>query len=204
MSQEQEFTDFVATNRSRLMRYARKFSFVGEDPEDLLQSALVKAWRSLPAFRRECSYSAWTSCIVRSLALQTARNAARRRSIAPILPFPDRFDVIDKRLNIERDAIDASVLRAVRRAVRTFTPVLQAAFYEMLGDIPRSSAVSHITRKVRRFRLKQALIEYFCGHAGEVVVPHETEETAQNQPAGPVQFGVGALGAGNHRRKELS
>ena len=175
MSQEQEFADFVSSNRNRLIRYARKFSFVGEDPEDLLQSALVKAWRALPAFRRECSYAAWTSCIVRSLALQTARDAARRRSIAPVLPFPDHFDAIDKRSNIEKDAIDASLLRAVRRAVPTFTPALQAAFYEILSNAPRSSAVSDMTRKMRRFRLKQALIEYFRGRPDDASTPHEKE-----------------------------
>jgi len=74
------FSDLAATHWRRLLGLAR--SIVADlEAEDVVQDALIKAWKKLGSLREPRAFSAWLTRIVANTAVARAR---RRRFFEPI------------------------------------------------------------------------------------------------------------------------
>lgn len=108
-----EFDDFVLENRSRVYGVALR---VVSDPElaaDVVQEALLRAWRGLSRFRGDSSLSTWLHRITVNTALTARKRAARDRGtsldavgevVAEATPYVDperRGEVLDLRRRLE-------------------------------------------------------------------------------------------------------
>ena len=96
------------------------------DADDIAQDAFIKAWRSLSAFRGDCSFSTW----IFRVTVNTARDAIRRNARHPVISLT-RQDSEDDETELwdvpvtsgddipEEAAERRETIEAVRRAVES-------------------------------------------------------------------------------------
>lgn len=72
------FVQTVQQRREHLVRVARRFTPSGEEAEDIVQEALLRAYRSLPRFRGEAKMSTWLQTIVQNAAHEWLRGQKGR------------------------------------------------------------------------------------------------------------------------------
>ena len=83
--QEQRLADFeglVAMEGAALLRLARRLLGDADEAEDLLQDALLKAYRALPAFRGESAFKTWVWRIVVREGLKKIRRRKLKNKVA--------------------------------------------------------------------------------------------------------------------------
>lgn len=96
------------------------------DADDIAQEALIKAWRSLSAFRGDCSFSTWLFRIT----VNTARDAVRSSVRRPVVSLtrqtddeeePEIWDIpVTSGSEIPEEAAERrETIQAVRRAVES-------------------------------------------------------------------------------------
>ncbi len=94
---ESKLANFVAAaerRRAHLVRLARRVTPCIEEAEDIVQEALLRAYRSLPRFRGEAQMSTWLQAIVQNAAREWLREQKgrvllplERRGHADCAPF---------------------------------------------------------------------------------------------------------------------
>lgn len=141
------FEKVVLHYQSRLLPYLARLA--GPDAaEDLVQETLLRAWRALPAFRRESSLDTW----VFRIATNVARDWARRRKARPeLLVAPVGADETDSQSGPDLDRLgqeagettDAAAGDPVESAhQQELRSVLQGALAQ-LSDIHRATLLLH-------------------------------------------------------------
>ncbi|MGD9140517.1 MAG: sigma-70 family RNA polymerase sigma factor [bacterium] len=93
------FGQLVLRYRSRIYRLARRLADTDEDAEDVLQEALIKAFKSISTFEGRAKFSTWLYRITVNLALMKKRSS---RSIFEYLDDP----VETKRGEVRREFPD--------------------------------------------------------------------------------------------------
>lgn len=92
-----------------------------EDAADITQESFLKAWRSIRAFRGDCSLSTWLCRITMSCAVDHARAAKRHRSVSLSAPDDDSSDwdlpETDVRALPEEELTRRTEIDAVRAAI---------------------------------------------------------------------------------------
>src|ERR1700722_7262119 len=74
----QEFLETAERRRPQLLRMARRLTNSNEDAEDIVQEALMKAYRALAKFRGESQMSSWLGAIVQNTAHEHLRSRRNR------------------------------------------------------------------------------------------------------------------------------
>lgn len=77
----QRWADRVVVHVPALLRFARAFTSDPADAEDLVQEALLRAYRSRHTFRGEASELTWLRRILRNLAIDRSRRPHREVSV---------------------------------------------------------------------------------------------------------------------------
>lgn len=103
---------------ARLARTIRALGVRPSDVEDVLQAALIAAWRNLADFDRAQSFPAWSSRIAANKARDWGRHARRRRPwlTASPLDAPEALSAVDAAQPPEGFE-DRAELRRVQAAV---------------------------------------------------------------------------------------
>jgi len=84
------FRGLVARHRDRAYALALRLTGSAADAEEVAQDAFVRAWRALPAFRREAKFGTWLHRIVARLALdRRVQLVARAKREAPGSDAPE-------------------------------------------------------------------------------------------------------------------
>lgn len=133
---------------------------VGDDAEDVVQDAFVKAHRALPRFRRGAPFRPWLLAIVANEARNRRRSAGRAGALAlrvasrrdPGLEGPeDRAISLDQRRRLLRAvaALDDRDREIV--ALRFFAGLNEAEAAAALGS-PVGTAKSRLSRALVRLR----------------------------------------------------
>jgi RNA polymerase sigma-70 factor (ECF subfamily) len=73
------FEALVDSQLPRIRRYARAFTPMEHDADDLAQEALLRVYRSLRSFRWQSAFSTWLYAVVRSAFLDAAKGRAGTR-----------------------------------------------------------------------------------------------------------------------------
>jgi RNA polymerase sigma-70 factor (TIGR02960 family) len=84
---QQAFRELVEPHRRELQLHCYRILGSVQDAEDLLQEALVAAWRGLVRFEGRASLRAWLYRIATNRCLNALRDAGRRPPPAPVAPF---------------------------------------------------------------------------------------------------------------------
>ena len=86
----QEFLETAERRRPQLLRMARRLTNSNEDAEDIVQEALMKAYRALAKFRGESQMSSWLGAIVQNTAHEHLRS--RRNRVFVSIEYLNRQD----------------------------------------------------------------------------------------------------------------
>lgn len=137
------FSDLAAAQWRRLLGLAR--SIVADlEAEDVVQEALIKAWRKLPSLRNEAAFGAWLARIVANTAVAHVR---RRRLLAPI----DGVELAVSAHSVE-ERIDVG--RLLRRLAPRQRAVLHLTAVEGLTDSEIGKVLGITPSSVRAHRLR--------------------------------------------------
>jgi RNA polymerase sigma factor (sigma-70 family) len=161
------YEELVRRYQSAALRVAGLILVGGQDAEDAVQDAFVKAYRALGRFRTDSPFGPWLFRIVANEARNRRRAAGRRAGLALRLaedrppsdaaPSPEAAVLARERR--------ASLLTALARlaeadrvviGLRYFLELDEAATAAALG-VPRGTVKSRLSRALARLRLQFAV-----------------------------------------------
>lgn len=154
------FSRLVDRHRRDALRLA--YTIAGDDAEDVVQEACVKAYRHLDGFREGATFRTWLLAIVANEARNGRRGAGRRQALAlraagraPGVPdSPEDVAVAHER---RRQLLDAVSTLSTRDrevvALRYFLGLTEAETAEVL-DCPTGTVKSRLSRALTRLRVE--------------------------------------------------
>jgi RNA polymerase sigma-70 factor (ECF subfamily) len=164
----QEFLETAERRRPQLLRMARRLTQCNEDAEDIVQEALMKAYRALARFRGESQMSSWLGAIVQNTAHEHLRSRRGRVFLSLEYLSKDDGDVVeinlpDSRKNPEENWESREMAAILREEVGKLSYVCRRALEvcaleeEPQADAARALNLSVATMKSRVFRGKRLL-----------------------------------------------
>jgi RNA polymerase sigma-70 factor (ECF subfamily) len=144
------FERLLTAHRHRLFTLAARELGSAADAEDAVQEALIRAWRALPRFRGDASFSTW----IYRICLNAIADQRTRRSRGAGAPLDDVAEPSDPRDAILERELSNALQEALAALDETYrTPVL---LYDVLGrsygEIAEVLGVAEGTVKSRIFR----------------------------------------------------
>jgi RNA polymerase sigma-70 factor (ECF subfamily) len=171
------FVEAAEQQRAQLLWLAQRMTPNREEAEDIVQEALLKAFRNLAQFRGESQMSTWLRAIVQN----TARDWLRNRKGRVCLPLEQTqsgdgatllFDFPHPAENPEEYCTREEMEWLLRREIEKLNSVsrraVQLCLLEELSHRAAANAlnISVITVKSRVFSGKQRLKRAVCMHVG--------------------------------------
>ena len=167
----------VRTHGALALAVARQFATSDADAEDIVQDALLQAWRRWDTFRGDAARSTWLHTIVTRTGLKRLAKRRRRQRLAPtfsaVSPFGDRqvIDLPDRRgaASIDR-LLDDEALAQMRTAMLTLPAPWRAALVlrDVAGleadDAAQALGIGVPTLKTRLHRGRLALRKAMMDH----------------------------------------
>lgn len=173
------FEELVRTYSPRLLGLARRIVGNDEDARDVIQDALLSAFRSMDRFQGDARLGTWLHRIVVNTALMKLRRRRRKpeESLEPLLPafqsdghFVERFSAWD-----QSERADAALSRIeTRQLVRGLIEQLPESFRTVLLlrdieglDTEETARLLNTTPnavKIRLHRARQALRTLLAPH----------------------------------------
>jgi RNA polymerase sigma-70 factor (ECF subfamily) len=160
---ERAFQELVETYRKELQAHCYRMLGSTQDAEDVVQEALLSAWRGLDEFEGRSSLRAWLYAIATNACLSVLRRERRRREIAPppeppgqppppsrtsepvwLEPYPD---------SLLEDVPDRAPGPEARYGTRES---IQLAFIAALQSLPPGQRAVLVLRDVLGFRAAEA------------------------------------------------
>lgn len=163
-----DFVETAAQRREYLVRVARRVTPCNEEAEDIVQEALLRAYRNLPRFRGEARMSTWLQTIV----LNAAREWLRQQKNILLLPIERPgdaegapFEFPDPGRTPEECCQQSEMQRILRSELRKLSAgyqrAVQLCIFEEASqrDAARELEVSVVAIKARIFTAKRLLRE---------------------------------------------
>lgn len=163
--------------RAQLLWDVQRVTKCSEEAEDIVQEALLRAWRNLQQFRGDAQISTWVRAIVRNTAREWLRNRGSRVNIPigtlrteedefPVLELTDmRPDPEECYARREMEELLHAEIEALSMVSRTAIE-LCALKEQSLREAARTLNVNVITVKSRLFRGRQLLQRGLCHRTG--------------------------------------
>lgn len=119
------FEELVRSCDQAVLRLAQHLTGSEHDAQDVFQDAFLRAYKNLPGFRFECSFSTWIYRIVANLCLDYLRKRrGRLRHVSTMVSaegeesdllsrLPDCHPVSDPERNLRSRELRAAILRAL-------------------------------------------------------------------------------------------
>lgn len=154
-----------------------------EDARDCAQEALLKAWRSIGAYRRDCSLESWLYRICASVCLDLRRK--RKRTEAE--PLEEGFDLPDPAAPPDEQVARRQGREELRRAVARLPEdmrtvlilyALEKKKYEEIAEIT-GTAVGTVKSRLSRARDKLQEILSEREQYGETIVQQSRRRDAR-------------------------
>ena len=144
------FAELVERHQTRLYTLAVRDLGSAADAEDAVQEAMIRAWRALPRFRAQASFSTW----LYRICLNAISDQRSRRARGAGVPLEDIVEPADPRDRILERELSGDLQRALTELDETYrTAVL---LFDVLGrsytEIAEVLGVPEGTVKSRIFR----------------------------------------------------
>ena len=121
------FAKLVEANQNKIYSLALRMTGNPEDGADLAQEAFLKAWRSLPTFQEESSFSTWLYRLTSNLCIDFLRKEKRRKAAVTTISLDDDEDeslpveVPDQRFTPETEVERRELRTAMSRALKVMS-----------------------------------------------------------------------------------
>ena len=121
------FARLVESNQNKIYSLALRMTGNPEDGADLAQEAFLRAWRSLPTFQEESSFSTWLYKLTSNLCIDFLRREKRRKAAVTTISLDDDEDespsieVPDQRFTPETEVERRELRAAMSRALRSMS-----------------------------------------------------------------------------------
>jgi RNA polymerase sigma-70 factor, ECF subfamily len=171
------FARAAEEHRAQLLWLAQRITPQREEAEDIVQEALLKAFRSLAQFRGEAKMSTWLRAIVQNTARDWLRNQKGRVNVpleqthpgdgaTVVLDFPHPAESAEDRC--ERTELEWILRCEIRKMSSVSRRALELCVLEELSHraAARRLNVSVITIKSRIFSGKKRLKRAMCTRMG--------------------------------------
>ncbi len=116
------FARLVEANQNKIYTLALRMTGDPEDGADLAQEAFLRAWRGLPSFQEESSFSTWLYRLTSNLCIDFLRREKRRKAAVPVASLDDETgsapaDVPDHRFSPEGELERRELRSALEQAL---------------------------------------------------------------------------------------
>ncbi len=121
------FAQLVQNNQNKIYSLALRMTGNPEDGADLAQEAFLKAWRSLPTFQEESSFSTWLYRLTSNLCIDFLRKEKRRKAAVTTISLDDDeeesppIEVPDHRFTPETEVERRELRAAMSRALKVMS-----------------------------------------------------------------------------------
>lgn len=121
------FSALMSTHKNDLYRFVRRRIADADAASDIVQEALVAAWRALASFDPERSFKTWLYAIALNKCRDAARRIATRRAFWGACPDGEDLRVADERPSPEEETVNRAELRVLRDALAALPEHLREA-----------------------------------------------------------------------------
>ena len=177
------FEALVAPYEAMIWRVCWHYIGHREDARDCAQEALLKAWRSIGAYRRDCSLESWLYRICASVCV----DFQRRRRRAETEPLEEGFDPPDPAAPPDEAAAQRQEREALRRAIAALPEDMRTALilyalerkkYEEIAEIT-GAAVGTVKSRLSRAREKLQEMLSDGEQSGQTIVQQSRRRDAR-------------------------
>ena len=180
---QKAFEALVTPYEAMIWRVCWHYTGHTEDARDCAQEALLKAWRSIGAYRRDCALESWLYRICASVCLDFLR--ARKRTQTE--PLEEDFDQPDPVPPPDEQAMQRQQREELRRAISQLPDdmrtvlllyALEKKRYEEIAEITGTAVGTVKSRLSRaRDRLQEILSER--EQSGKIIVQQSRRRDAE-------------------------
>ncbi len=121
------FSALMSTHKDDLYRFVRRRIADADAASDIVQEALVAAWRALASFDPERSFKTWLYAIALNKCRDVARRIATRRAFWGACHDGEDLRVADERPSPEEETVNRAELRVLRDALAALPEHLREA-----------------------------------------------------------------------------
>lgn len=149
------FDDYLARHGAALHRYAYVLTGSADDAQDVVQAALIKAYRRWRRIGRMASPHGYVRRIVTHCFVdQRRRRSAAERPTDEFPESPDPSDIAERAADVDAVVRALAVLTPQQRAVLVLRHLLDLADDDIAGELGCSAATvrSHASRGLQRLR----------------------------------------------------
>ena len=119
---QDSFAQLVEANQNRIYSLTLRMTGHPEDAADLAQEAFLRAWRTLPSFQGDSSFSTWLYRLASNLCIDFLRHEKRVKANLPVMSLDDEEDtpateVPDHRFTPESELERKELRNAVGQAL---------------------------------------------------------------------------------------
>lgn len=161
------FAQLVRLHEKRVYTLALRMAGNPSDAEEIAQEAFLAAWRGLPAFRMDSSFSTWVYRLTSNACIDFLRRGKKRAADVPLCGDGWDFTLPDDAPGPYEAAERRELREAIRRGMEALSPEqrqilalreFQGLSYEEIGavlELEQGTVKSRIARA--RLRLREVL-----------------------------------------------
>ena len=181
------FEALMTPYESMIWRVCWHYTGHTEDARDCAQEALLKAWRSIGAYRRDCSMESWLYRICASVCVDHLRRGKRHDAESLSVMAGEGFDPVDPAAGPEEQVVARQEREELRRAMAMLPEdmrtvlilyALEKKKYEEIAVIT-GTAVGTVKSRLNRARQRLQEILSEREQSGEAIVQQSRRRDAR-------------------------